>query len=219
MSNYNIPEIIQLPKPYINMDSSINAHLVDILNAGLDDLSYNSPERFSEDEILMMHKKESGYLVIDTPGNVDILYCETPQSEQFLHFIPPSSEGDLKVVPDERALKALNYIKDYYREDIIVYPYTIVDEDMQYEVYSSDNITTVVVYGNNHYLSVEDFVLCSQSAKLGEVIPQYFYEGVKEINTENKSVVKTSGYYDTGDLDDLEFPILKHIAFMTFPNN
>jgi len=219
MSNYNIPEIIQLPRTYINMDSSINAHLIDILNTGLDNLPYNSPERFSEDEILMMHKKESGSLVIDTPGNVDILYRETPQSGQFLHFIPPSSEGDLKVTPDERALKALNYIKDYYREDIIVRPYTIVDEDMRYEVYNNDDITTVVVYGNNHYLSVEDFVLCSQSAKLGEVIPQYFYKGVKGIHTEDKSIVKTSGYYDTGELDNLGFPVLKHITVMTFPNN
>ena len=210
----NDVEIITLPKPYINMDNSINEHLVNILNQGLDDLEYNSPSRFSTDNILMIYKKDH-YLEIDYPGDVDILYCETQQSGQFIHFVPPSSSGDLKVVPDQRATKALNYIKDYYRDNIIVYPYTIKDNDMRYDIENNGDITTVVVYGNNGYLPADDFVLLNESAQRGKVLPQYFYDGLKNVHSDTTHVV---GYYDTGHVDDRGFPVLENIETWTFKN-
>lgn len=215
MSIKNIPEIIQLPRPHINMDESINSHLVNILNKGLDNMNLKDvTERFSEDEKLMMYSRGK-HLTIDFPReDVEIYYWGGDKA----HFQIRSTteERDYFIPADERSQKALDYVKTYYSEELLVHPYQTIVEDMRYETYQEGDTTIIVVYGLHPWLTAEEFVLFSECAKQGKIVSRYFYEDIVGENNNREDSGNVSGYYDIGQVDERGFPLLSNISVFTY---
>ena len=216
MNNKNIPEFVQLPHPYINMDRSINSHLVNILNKGLDELNTHVEERFSEDEILMI-RPSNGSLQFDFPGKVNIYYSnKKEEGAPSIYFYDVKELKELTIYVDERAEKALNYIKDYYSDDLIVYPYDIIAQDMYYETFKDGENTIIVVYGIHAWLSPEEFVLFSECARRGEIISRYFYDDITGANSKCSDSQRESGYYNTGNTNEQGFPEFAHMNIFKY---
>lgn len=218
MNNTNIPELVQLPKPYINMDSSINTHLVNILNTGLDNLDADINERFSENDILMM-RPTSDSLQFDFPGDAHIYYANRKEDNApHIYFYATQAVKGHTIYVDERAEKALDYIKDYYDNDIIVYPYEIISQDMHYRVFNDGTYTTIAVYGIHEWLSLEEFVLFSECAKEGEIIPRDFYHHIMNAHGDSSFTQRESGYYNTGNVNEQGFPEFVPMTIFRYTN-